>query len=143
MSPLLVQLTCQGPDELKVAELVGISPAFLSKKATGLAPKMVSLTTRIPSSLDDISPFLLLIHPPLPFSFQSESTVTLYHRFYLSLMLHHLLRANSSEGVWSVAERFHCFRGYLQNLINSTAAFASCLVRFTEVCVYVCACVCQ
>jgi hypothetical protein len=32
-----------GADELKVAELVGVQPGILSKKATGLAVKMVNM----------------------------------------------------------------------------------------------------
>ncbi len=38
----MFQLTGLGPDELKVAELVGIDLGLLSKKATGIAGKMVS-----------------------------------------------------------------------------------------------------
>ena len=40
---ILFQLTSLGADELKVAELVGVQPGILSKKATGLAVKMVSI----------------------------------------------------------------------------------------------------
>lgn len=40
---LLFQLTSLGADELKVAELVGVQPGILSKKATGLTVKMVSM----------------------------------------------------------------------------------------------------
>jgi len=64
---------------------------------------------------------------------QSDSSLTLYHRFYITLMLYSLLRAGSAHAVWAVAECFQCSRGFLQNIINSTAAFASCLVHFTEV----------
>ena len=79
------------------------------------------------------------IPPFLPYT-QLDSNLTLYHKFYLSLMLHRLLKVDSPHGVWSVAEHFHCSRGFLQNLVNSTAAFASCLVHFTEVCACVCSC---
>ena len=74
-------------------------------------------------------------HPSLPPSPspQSDSSLSLYHQFYITLMLHSLLRAGSAHAVWVVAEYFHCSRGFLQNIINSTAAFASCLVHFTEV----------
>ena len=40
---MLFQLTSLGADELKIAELVGVQPGVLSKKATGLAVKMVSM----------------------------------------------------------------------------------------------------
>ena len=40
---ILFQLTSLGADELKVAELVGVQPGILLKKATGLAVKMVSI----------------------------------------------------------------------------------------------------
>ena len=39
----LFQLTSLGADELKVAELVGVQPGILSKKATGLTVKMVNI----------------------------------------------------------------------------------------------------
>ena len=38
---LIFQLTNLGSDELKVAELVGVHPGVLSKKATGLTARMV------------------------------------------------------------------------------------------------------
>lgn len=41
---VFVQLTGLGPDELHVAELVGVEPGTLSRKATGTAEKMVSLS---------------------------------------------------------------------------------------------------
>lgn len=37
------QLTGLSEDDMKVAELVGVSPAVLSKLATGIAPNMVLL----------------------------------------------------------------------------------------------------
>ena len=40
---ILFQLTSLGADELKVAELVGVQPGILSKKATGLTVKMVNI----------------------------------------------------------------------------------------------------
>ena len=39
---MLIQLTNLGADELKVAEIVGVHPGILSKKATGLTVRMVS-----------------------------------------------------------------------------------------------------
>ncbi len=39
---MFFQLTGMGPDELKVAELVGVDLGLLSRKATGTAGKMVS-----------------------------------------------------------------------------------------------------
>lgn len=44
------QLTGLREDDMKVAQLVGVSPAVLSKLATGTAPNMVEL------SLSAISP---------------------------------------------------------------------------------------
>ena len=39
---MFVQLTGLGEDEMHVAELVGVEPGTLSRKATGTAEKMVS-----------------------------------------------------------------------------------------------------
>ncbi|XP_076824561.1 helicase POLQ-like isoform X2 [Clavelina lepadiformis] len=50
-------------------------------------------------------------------------------RFYVTLMLHQLFKGKS---VWDVSARFEQPRGFLQNLMNSSAAFASCLLHFTK-----------
>ena len=42
--------------------------------------------------------------------------------------------------VWSVAEHFQCSRGFLQSLVSTVSSFASCLVHFTQVHVYVGSC---
>ena len=51
-------------------------------------------------------------------------------RFYLTLMLHELWKQYT---VWDVAERFEGPRGFIQNLLSSTASFASCVLRFCQV----------
>ena len=67
------------------------------------------------------------------FLLQTPETSTVYHRFYLSLMLHYLLKTNSPSAIWKVANLFQCSRGFLQSVVNSTASFASCLTYFTQV----------
>ena len=97
------QTMTRGPaDDIKVAELVGVSLGVLSKMATGMGAKM--------------SPQLDVV----------------YRRLYLALILKALLVLKSSSGIWSVAERFTCSRGFLQNTLHSVAAYISCLVRFAE-----------
>lgn len=46
-----MQLTSLGSDELKVAELIGVQPGVLSKKATGLTAKMVNESLYLMSRL--------------------------------------------------------------------------------------------
>ena len=64
---------------------------------------------------------------------QTPEQTMVYHRFYLSLMLHYLLKSSSPSAIWNVANLFQCSRGFLQSVVNSTASFASCLTYFTQV----------
>lgn len=51
-------------------------------------------------------------------------------RFYLTLMLYDLWRQKS---LWEVAEKFDQPRGFIQNLLSSTASFGSCVYHFCQV----------
>uniref|UniRef100_A0A8C8ASE5 Helicase POLQ-like n=1 Tax=Otus sunia TaxID=257818 RepID=A0A8C8ASE5_9STRI len=51
------------------------------------------------------------------------------NRLYLSFVLYALLRETN---IWSVSEKFNMSRGYVQNLLNSAASFASCVLHFCE-----------
>ncbi|XP_059682835.1 helicase POLQ-like isoform X1 [Gavia stellata] len=51
------------------------------------------------------------------------------NRLYLSFVLYTLLKETN---VWSVSEKFNMSRGYVQNLLNSAASFASCVLHFCE-----------
>ncbi|NXX21610.1 HELQ Helicase, partial [Podargus strigoides] len=51
------------------------------------------------------------------------------NRLYLSFVLYTLLKETN---IWSVAEKFNMSRGYVQNLLNSAASFASCALHFCE-----------
>ena len=64
---------------------------------------------------------------------QSEDVMMLYHRFYITLILHSLLNLTTPDSIWRVADKFHCSRGFLQSIMNSTASYTSCLVHFTAV----------
>ncbi|NWI45845.1 HELQ Helicase, partial [Picathartes gymnocephalus] len=51
------------------------------------------------------------------------------NRLYLTFVLYTLLKETN---IWSVSEKFNMSRGYVQNLLNSAASFASCLLHFCE-----------
>ncbi|NXC99512.1 HELQ Helicase, partial [Certhia familiaris] len=51
------------------------------------------------------------------------------NRLYLTFVLYTLLKETN---IWSVSEKFNMARGYVQNLLNSAASFASCLLHFCE-----------
>ncbi|NXX99139.1 HELQ Helicase, partial [Centropus bengalensis] len=51
------------------------------------------------------------------------------NRLYLSFVLYALLK---ERNVWSISEKFNMSRGYVQNLLNSAASFASCVLHFCE-----------
>ncbi|NXX60535.1 HELQ Helicase, partial [Scopus umbretta] len=51
------------------------------------------------------------------------------NRLYLSFILYTLLKETN---IWSVSEKFNMSRGYVQNLLNSAASFASCILHFCE-----------
>uniref|UniRef100_A0A663LYZ4 Helicase, POLQ like n=1 Tax=Athene cunicularia TaxID=194338 RepID=A0A663LYZ4_ATHCN len=51
------------------------------------------------------------------------------NRLYLSFVLYALLKETN---IWSVSEKFNMSRGYVQNLLNSAASFASCVLHFCE-----------
>ncbi|NWX13844.1 HELQ Helicase, partial [Aegotheles bennettii] len=51
------------------------------------------------------------------------------NRLYLSFVLYTLLK---DTNIWSVSEKFNMSRGYVQNLLNSAASFASCVLHFCE-----------
>ncbi|XP_075006077.1 helicase POLQ-like isoform X6 [Calonectris borealis] len=53
------------------------------------------------------------------------------NRLYLSFVLYTLLKETN---IWSVSEKFNMSRGYVQNLLNSAASFASCVLHFCENC---------
>ncbi|KAM8827549.1 helicase POLQ-like isoform 2-T2 [Spinachia spinachia] len=50
-------------------------------------------------------------------------------RMYLALVLFTLLKETN---LWSVSERFHLSRGFIQSLLGSSSAFCSCVLHFTE-----------
>ncbi|NWR55664.1 HELQ Helicase, partial [Bucorvus abyssinicus] len=51
------------------------------------------------------------------------------NRLYLSFVLYTLLK---DTNIWSVSEKFNMSRGHVQNLLNSAASFASCVLHFCE-----------
>ncbi|KAM4781076.1 helicase POLQ-like isoform 1-T1 [Cyanocitta cristata] len=51
------------------------------------------------------------------------------NKLYLTFVLYTLLKETD---IWSVSEKFNMSRGYVQNLLNSAASFASCLLHFCE-----------
>ncbi|XP_050183262.1 helicase POLQ-like isoform X1 [Myiozetetes cayanensis] len=51
------------------------------------------------------------------------------NRLYLTFVLYTLVKETN---VWNVSEKFNLSRGYVQNLLNSAASFASCLLHFCE-----------
>ncbi|NXI50898.1 HELQ Helicase, partial [Chloroceryle aenea] len=51
------------------------------------------------------------------------------NRLYLSFVLYSLLKETN---IWSVSEKFNMSRGHVQNLLNSAASFASCVLHFCE-----------
>ncbi|KAF4077525.1 hypothetical protein AMELA_G00209220 [Ameiurus melas] len=51
------------------------------------------------------------------------------NRLYLALVLYSLL---NETNVWNVSHRFQLTRGLIQTLVNSTSAFCSCVLHFTE-----------
>ena len=59
--------------------------------------------------------------------------MSVYYRFFLSLMLRVMLKMEGSQSVWIVAIQFQCFRDFLQSLLQSASSFAFSLVQFTEV----------
>ncbi|XP_072310249.1 helicase POLQ-like isoform X2 [Eucyclogobius newberryi] len=50
-------------------------------------------------------------------------------RMYLAMVLFSLLKETN---LWSVAEKFHLSRGFIQTLLSSASAFCSCVLHFTE-----------
>ncbi|KAG1663141.1 Helicase POLQ-like [Nymphon striatum] len=50
-------------------------------------------------------------------------------RFYLTLIINDLWNQNS---VWDVAKKYDLHRGLIQNLTQSSASFASCVLRFCQ-----------
>ena len=50
-------------------------------------------------------------------------------RFYITMMLYLLFQGNT---VWKVSARFDQPRGFLQNLLTSSIAFASCVLHFSS-----------
>ncbi|XP_069781952.1 helicase POLQ-like isoform X2 [Narcine bancroftii] len=50
-------------------------------------------------------------------------------RFYLSLVLYFLFK---EMNLWAVAQRFNLPRGFMQNLLSSSAAFSSSVLHFCE-----------
>ncbi|NWR32429.1 HELQ Helicase, partial [Tachuris rubrigastra] len=51
------------------------------------------------------------------------------NRLYLTFILYTLVKETN---IWNVSEKFNLSRGYVQNLLNSAASFASCLLHFCE-----------
>nr|XP_033819703.1 helicase POLQ-like isoform X2 [Geotrypetes seraphini] len=51
------------------------------------------------------------------------------NRLYLAFVLYTLLKETN---IWNVSEKFILSRGYVQNLLNSAASFASCVLHFCE-----------
>ncbi|XP_030046424.1 helicase POLQ-like [Microcaecilia unicolor] len=51
------------------------------------------------------------------------------NRLYLAFVLYALLKETN---IWNVSEKFILSRGYVQNLLNSAASFASCVLHFCE-----------
>ncbi|XP_069161547.1 helicase POLQ-like [Procambarus clarkii] len=51
------------------------------------------------------------------------------HRFYVALLLH---RIWSGMGIWQASDLFRVHRGFTQNALSSSAAFASCVFHFCQ-----------
>lgn len=54
-------------------------------------------------------------------------------RFYLTLMLYDLWHQRS---IWDVSDKFQVARGQVFSLIQGASSFASCVLRFCEVPVF-------
>ncbi|XP_077131890.1 helicase POLQ-like isoform X2 [Ranitomeya variabilis] len=50
-------------------------------------------------------------------------------RLYLSFILHSLMK---ELDIWTVSTKFNMPRGFIQNLLNSSASFSSCVLHFCE-----------
>ncbi|XP_073493208.1 helicase POLQ-like [Phyllobates terribilis] len=51
------------------------------------------------------------------------------NRLYLSFILHALMK---ELDIWTVSTKFNMPRGFIQNLLNSSASFSSCVLHFCE-----------
>ncbi|XP_075717258.1 helicase POLQ-like [Rhinoderma darwinii] len=51
------------------------------------------------------------------------------NRLYLSFILHALMK---ELDIWTVSTKFNMPRGFVQNLLSSSASFCSCILRFCE-----------
>ncbi|XP_051906569.1 helicase POLQ-like isoform X1 [Hippocampus zosterae] len=62
-------------------------------------------------------------------SVNKSANMWVVKRVYLSLVLMSLLKDGD---VWGVAQKFQLTRGFIQSLLNSAAAFCSCVLHFTQ-----------
>ncbi|XP_071523892.1 helicase POLQ-like isoform X1 [Panulirus ornatus] len=56
-------------------------------------------------------------------------TQSVLHRFYMALLLHHVWMG---MGVWQASELFQVHRGFIQQILTGSAAFASCVYHFCQ-----------
>ncbi|XP_056140877.1 helicase POLQ-like [Lampris incognitus] len=60
---------------------------------------------------------------------RKNANMVAVRRLYLAIVLFSLL---NDTNVWSTAEKFQLNRGFIQALLNSSSAFCSCVLHFTE-----------
>ena len=64
--------------------------------------------------------------------FNNTGQEVTYRRFYLALLINRVVSRGEAQAVWEVADEFSCSRGFIQNLLSSSAARCSCLIKFSE-----------
>ncbi|XP_071523893.1 helicase POLQ-like isoform X2 [Panulirus ornatus] len=61
--------------------------------------------------------------------YSANVTQSVLHRFYMALLLHHVWMG---MGVWQASELFQVHRGFIQQILTGSAAFASCVYHFCQ-----------
>lgn len=105
-------------DETKCASIIGVTEQYIHKKRFNKSNNVL------------LNSLFVLIRILKNFFFKTKLDEDILKRFYLTLIIYDLWKSNNS--IWQVANDFQIDRGFVQQIVQSAAAFSIGVLHFCE-----------